>query len=370
MPLTNSILDDLAGMQKIDKQNAVDFYVEAASHYKESAANAAKIKLDYPTPENVILAGMGGSAIGGELLKDYTRATIKVPIEISREYHLPAYADEKSLVVLASYSGDTEETLSSFVDALRRGCMVFCVSSGGKLIKYAQKLNVSHLQVRANMPPRSAMPHMFMPLLSCMEKLDMIPDFSAEFTETVSLLEKISAENEPSKPASNNFAKTLALNLNGVTPVVYGFGIYRGASLRYKQQINENAKMPAKCESFSELNHNETMGWEGAKELAKNFGVVFLRDKTEPVEITSRIETTKALMQPSMQKMFEVWAQGESCLAKMLSTILVGDFTSIYLAMLRNVDPTPVDTVTVMKEKIEQNGVKQKILQELEKFAK
>jgi glucose/mannose-6-phosphate isomerase len=367
--LTNSILDDLAGMQKIDKDNAVEFYVKAADHYMKSAANASKIKLDYPTPKNVILAGMGGSAIGGELLKDYTRDAAPVPIEISREYHLPAYADKKSLVILASYSGDTEETLSSFLDALKRRCMVFCVSSGGNLIKYARKLNVPYLQVRAGMPPRAAMPHMFMPLLSCMKNLGMISDFSAEFSETLKLLEKVSAENAPIKPASGNFAKTLALNLNGVIPAVYGFGFYRGVALRYKQQFNENAKMPAKWETFSELNHNETMGWEGAKELAKCYGVVFLRDKAEPVEITSRIETTRALMESSVPKMVEVWAQGESRLAKMLSTILVGDFTSIYLAMLRNMDPTPVHTVEVMKEKIERNGVKQKILQELEKLA-
>ena len=363
------ILDDMDGMRKIDKSNTVAFYINAASHYKESMENAQKIKLDYPTPENIILAGMGGSAIGGELLKDYTRATAHVPIEISREYRLPAYAGKKSLVILASYSGDTEETLSSFLDALNRKCMVFCVSSGGNLIKYSKKLNVPHLQVQSGMPPRAALPHMLSPLLACMEKLGLAPDFSADFSEAVKLLEEVSSENSPQKPLSGNFAKTLALNLNGAIPAVYGFGIYRGVALRFKQQFNENAKVPAKWEAFSELNHNETMGWEGAKELAKCYGVVFLRDKSEPVEIRSRIEITKALMQPAVPKMFEVWSQGKSSLAKMLSTILVGDFTSVYLAMLRNVDPTPVHTVTAMKEKIEQNGVKAKILRELETLA-
>ena len=356
-------------MRKIDKNNMITFCTEAANHCKESWKNAEKIKFDYPSPENVIIAGMGGSAIGGELLKDFTRGTAQVPIEISREYHLPAYAGKKSLVILASYSGDTEETLSSFLDALNHKCMVFCVSSGGNLIKYAKKLNVPYLQVQGEMPPRAAMPHMFMPLLKCMEKFNIAPKVSDDFSEATKVLQKVSSENAPNKPASESVAKTLALNLFDPTPVVYGFGIYRGVALRFKQQFNENAKVPAKWETFSELNHNETMGWESAKELAKCFAVVFIRDKVEPVEIRSRIETTKTLMQPTMSKMFEVWAQGKSNLAKMLSTILVGDFTSVYLAMLRKVDPTPVKTVDAMKEKIEQNGVKKKILQALDKMA-
>ena len=153
--MAESILDDLEGMKKIDKSNTISYYINAAENYKESAYNSDKIKFDYPTPENVILAGMGGSAIGGELLKDYTRATSRIPIEVSRDYKLPAYANKNSLVILASYSGNTEETLSSFLDALNRRCMTFCVGSGGNLIKYAQKLNVPHLQVQTGMPPRA-----------------------------------------------------------------------------------------------------------------------------------------------------------------------------------------------------------------------
>jgi glucose/mannose-6-phosphate isomerase len=364
--VTNFILDDIEKMRKIDKSNTVDFYVNAASHYRQSLEQTQKLKLDFPTPKNIVVAGMGGSAIGGELLKDYTRATSKVPVEVSRDYKLPAYADEKTLAILASYSGDTEETLSSFLDAVKRGCMVFCVSSGGKLVKYAKKLSVPHLQVQGGMPPRAALPHMLLPLLKCMEQLGLTPSFLDELSEADILLKKVSGENAPTQPTSANIAKTFAANLNDAIPAIYGFGFYRGVGLRFKQQFNENAKVPSKWETFSELNHNETMGWEGAGKLAKCYAVVFLRDKAEPVEIRSRIETTKALMHPTIPRMFEIWAQGESRLAKMLTTILVGDFISVYLAMLRNVDPTPVQTVTIMKEKIEQNGVKKRLLEELE----
>jgi glucose/mannose-6-phosphate isomerase len=127
--------------------------------------------------------------------------------------------------------------------------------------------------------------------------------------------------------------------------------------------------MPAKWETFSELNHNETMGWESPKKLAKCYAVIFLRDESEPLAIRSRIETTKSLMRPTLPKLFEVWGQGKSNLAKMLSTVLVGDFASIYSAILRGLDPTPVKTITIMKEKIEQNGIKQRTLEKLRKLA-
>jgi glucose/mannose-6-phosphate isomerase len=367
--LQPSVLDKTDAMQKIDKSNMIGFCVEAANHYRESAKNTQRIKFAYSMPKNVVIAGMGGSAIGGELLKDYARDKSQVPIEVSREYKLPAYADKNTLVILASYSGDTEETLSSFLDAVKRKCMVYCISSGGSLIEYAQKLGVPYLQVKAGMPPRAALPHMFLPLLKSMEKINALPKLSDEFSEITKVLEAISSQNSPEKPSEQNFAKKLALNLNKTVPVVYGFGVYRGVALRFKQQFNENAKVPAKWENFSELNHNETMGWENSQGLAKYYALVFIRDKVEPVEIRSRIETTKGLMQPKMSKLFEVWAEGKGELSKMLSTILVGDFTSVYLAFLRNVDPTPVDTVSVMKEKIELNGVKKKIISELEKMA-
>jgi glucose/mannose-6-phosphate isomerase len=365
--LPKLILDDIGAIKKIDESDMLSFHINAPNHYKESAKNAEKIKLDYPCPENIIISGMGGSAIGGELLKDYLRTTASVPIEINREYHLPKYANKKSLVILASYSGDTEETLSSLLDAVNRNCMIFCVSSGGNLIRLAEMLNVPYLKVRSGMPPRAALPHMLMPLLKCMEQINIIPKNLKEFSETTKLLEKISDENSPSNIAGDNTAKKLALNLIDVMPVVYGFGLYRGVALRFKQQFNENAKVPGKWEYFSELNHNETMGWENAKQFAIYYSVILVRDEAEPPEIRSRIETTKILMQPSISKIFEVWAQGKGNLAKILSTILVGDFASVYLAILRNVDPTPVDTVTAMKKKIEENGIKDKIIRELEK---
>ena len=365
--LPKSPLDDIDEIRRIDKSSMLLYSLEASGHYGEAARIAEKISVSYPKPENVVLAGMGGSAIGGELLKDIARSQSPVPIEVSKEYHLPAYANTRTLVVIVSYSGDTEESLSAFLDALKRKSMIYCVSSGGTLLEFAERLKVPYLRVPAGMPPRAASPYLLVPQLVLLEKIHLISGMSEELNEATTLLEKVSRENAPEKPAQKNTAKCLAAGINGTVPVVYGFGFYRGVAQRWKQQFNENSKVPAKWEVFPELNHNEIVGWEKTSALTKNFSTVFLRDENEPAEVRSRIEITKTLM-PKASKKFEVWAQGKSALAKVISTIVIGDFTSVYLAILRGVDPTPTRTIATLKQKLGETGTKEKIIRELEKL--
>lgn len=362
--MAQSVLDDAGKISEIDKSGMLKFCVDEAQNYQKAAKVAEKISLNYANPENIIVAGMGGSAIGGELLKDWARDKAQVPIEVSRAYSLPAYANERSLVLVMSYSGETEESLSSFLDALKKRCMVFCVSSGGSLLEFAEKLGVPYLRVPSGMPPRAALPYLLVSLLETVEKAGVVSGVSGELSEATKILERISGALAPEKPVTVNFAKTLASGVSGSVPVVYGFGVFRSVAQRFKQQFNENSKMPSKWEFFSELNHNEIVGWEKAGELAGCFSTIFIRDKNESEAIRSRIETTKTLM-PSGSKMFEVWSQGKCKLARMLSTVCVGDFTSVYLALLRGVDPTPVETISLLKEKVRLVGTKEKVRREL-----
>ena len=369
MPQT--ILDDLAEIKRIDKSDMLSFCVEAPKLCRKAAKLAEAVRVNYSRPQTIIVAGMGGSAIGGELLKDWTRDKIDVPIEICREYSLPAYANKKNLVFVISYSGETEEALSMFLDATKRNCMTFCISSGGKLLRFAEKLSLPYLRVPSGFPPRAALPYLLLPMPIILEKLRLISNVSSEISEAVKILERVKRENLPEKLLNNNFSKKLALGIDGTVPVIYGFGIYRAVAQRYKQEFNENSKIPAKWDFFSELNHNEIVGWEAVKELAECFSIIFIRDKDEPEEIHERIEATKELIsQEATKKIFEVWSSGQSRLAKMLYTIYIGDFTSVYLAILRGVDPTPVETISLLKERITQSGVKEKIIDELQKLCK
>ena len=366
--MKSAVLDDIEKIKAVDKSKMINFSLDSAKLYRESAKLAEKIQVNYPKPNSIIVAGMGGSGIGGDLLKDWARNRTTVPIEVNREYQLPAYAGKRTLVLITSYSGDTEESLGAFLDALKRKCMIYCVSSGGALLENAERLKVPYLRVPGGMPPRAALPYLFVPLLKCMEKMGLVSGASEELSEALQLLEKISKDNSPEKPAKENFSKTLALNIGQTAPVVYGFGFYRSVAQRFKQQFNENSKVPAKWEAFSELNHNEIVGWERAGELGKCFSAIFIRDKEEPTEIHSRIEITKELVGKAGLELFEVPAQGKSPLAKILSTICIGDFTSIYLALLHSVDPTPVKTINYLKDTLKENGVKEKIIGELAKL--
>ena len=365
---SHSLLDDITKIHRIDKSNMLQFSIEASKNYREATRLAQEINMKCPKVGNVIIAGMGGSGIGGEILKDYARDKAPMPIEISRDYTLPNYANRQSLVVVVSYSGDTEESLSAFLDAVKRRCKVFCISSGGALLQHAAKLGVPFLRVPTGMPPRAASPYLLVPQLLLLEKLNLVNGVSGALEEAFRVLERVSRENAPGNPPEKNSAKSLAIGLNGTVPVIYGFGVYRAVAQRWKQQFNENTKIPAKWEMLPELDHNEIVGWENAGDVTDCFSTVFIRDKQEPQEVRSRIETTKVLM-PEISKQFEVYAQGEGMLAKMLSIILVGDFTSIYLAILRKTDPTPVKTINALKKKLSETGIRERIIRELESIA-
>jgi glucose/mannose-6-phosphate isomerase len=363
-------LDNIDEIKKIDKSNMLSFCVQAPKHFGNAARVASQFKISYRKPETIVVAGMGGSAIGGELMKDWAWDRMTLPVDVCREYHLPAYANKKTLVFATSYSGETEETLSVFLEALKRRCMIICISSGGALTEFAEKLSIPHLLVPSGMAPRATLPYLFVPLLGILEKMGLAPGVGTEFSETVKVLKQVSFENSLERPLSGNLSKKLASNVYGAVPTVYGFGFYRAVAQRLKTQFNENSKNPAKWESFPELNHNEIVGWEQAREFAKCFSVIFIRDAEEPKQIMERIEFTKEMISRVAVKLSEVWSSGKSTLAKMSSVICVGDFTSVYLAVLRGIDPTPVRTIALLKERLKKTGVKEKAVQELQKLAK
>jgi glucose/mannose-6-phosphate isomerase len=363
------ILDNLKEIKRIDKSDMLSFCVEAPKHYEKAAKLAKTVSISYPEPKTIIVAGMGGSAIGGELLKDWARDKISVPIEVCREYSLPAYANKNTLIFVVSYSGETEESLSVFLDAIKRKCMTFCISSGGALREFAEKLNVPHLRVPSGMAPRATLPYLLMPLPILLEKIGLVSEVNPEVSETIKVLGHVSGSNLPEKPLEDNFSKKLASDICGTVPVVYGFGFYRAVAQRLKTQFNENSKAPAKWESFPELNHNEIVGWETVRELAKYFSVILIRDEDEPEAMRIRIQATKELIRNESVKVFEVQSIGKSRLAKMSSVICTGDFTSVYLAIMRGIDPTPVETIALLKEKIKRSGIKEKIIRELQKFS-
>jgi glucose/mannose-6-phosphate isomerase len=307
---------------------------------------------------------MGGSAIGGDLLHDWLLDHVFIPVEVCRDYALPAYANGETLVFIVSYSGETEETLSALLDAVKRKCIIVAIASGGSLISFAQRLHLPYMTVPSGLQPRVAVPYLFFPLVITMEKMGLIRGIETELNEVIKVLKTLVKENSPDVPQQNNPTKKLAWELRATIPVVYGFRQYRSVAVRFKSELNENSKIPAKWEVFPELNHNDVVGWEASESLAKRFTVVLIRDKDEPPEIRNRIKATKKLVLTKVRKTLEVHAVGESSLAKMFSVLFVGDLTSVYLAILLGVDPAPVKIITAMKKEMQKNY---NLVQKLEK---
>lgn len=365
----DSVLDNLEEIKRIDKNGMLTSCLDAAKHYGAAAGLAETPKLKRVAPKNIIVAGMGGSGIGGELFRSWVRSHLPFPVEVCRDYTLPAYADRRTLVYAVSYSGETEETLSAFLDAVKRGCHVCCITSGGTMLEYAEKLAVPHVQVPPGMQPRAALPYLFLPMLSTMEHAGIIHSLTEQLADALSTLENVCSENTPETPLNANFCKQLASGLAETVPVVYGHGLLSAVAQRFKQQFNENSKVPSKWEVFSELNHNEVVGWEDPSGLTKHFSALLLRDSQEPPAMKARIEATKAILQARGIKTCEVHARGKTELARMLSTICIGDVASVYLAIRRGLDPTPVETISQLKNRLAQTGIRERIIHELEEIA-
>jgi len=359
-----TILDKPEELEKIDKSNMLNLCVKTPEHCQDAIQRAKKIKIPnevkvskkitikYRKPQNIIITGMGGSAIGGEILQDWLRDKLPIPIQICRNYTLPAYANRNTLVFAISHSGETEETLSAFIDAIRRKCMTITISSGGHLLSFSKKLRIPHVTIPNGRPPRAAIPYIFFPLPILLEKMYISPDIEKDVEEAIRVLEKVSEENSPHVPAKKNMSKTLALELRETIPVVYGFGQSGVVAHRMKTQFNENSKLFSTYNVFPELNHNEAVGWEVSEDLAKKFSVILIRDHDEPPEVKNRIEMTKMLALHKAQKVLEIYARGKGRLAKMFSVLLVGDLASIFLAILRGIDPAPVKTVDLIKREM------------------
>ncbi len=359
-----TVLDRLEEIKKIDKSDILGHCVKTSIYCKEAVKRARMVSVRYVQPQQIVIVGMGGSAIGGEILRDWLLDELPISVEVCRDYVLPAYANEDTLVFAISCSGKTEETLSAFVDAVKRGCKTITITSGGHLLSFSEKLRVPHVIVPSELPSRVTLPYLFFPLPIFLEKLGVLRNKDKEIQETIEIVEKLSRENSPETPATENPSKKLALELNETIPVIYGFRQYAAIARRLKTQLNENSKTPSRHDVFPELNHNEVVGWEASEALTKRFSVVLIRDNKEPPEIKHRIEATKSLVLQKAQKVLEVYAQGESKLARIFSVLFTGDLASVYLAILRNTDPTPVESINKIKEEM---GKRFNAIEELKK---
>jgi glucose/mannose-6-phosphate isomerase len=316
------------------------------------AAMDFNLPADFAGVNKVVVLGMGGSAIGGDLVRSLVQSESKIPVIVHRDYGLPAFVDEKTLVIASSYSGNTEETLSGFEPALKTRAKKLAMTTGGKLQELAKANNVPVFKIEYKAQPRAALGFSFLPTLGVLQKLGFVKDKSADVAETVRVLEKLSARLDEKSPLSANPAKQLAQRLFGCLPVIYGAGIAAEAAHRWKTQVNENSKAWGFYEVFPELNHNATVGYPFPKDVAQKIRVILLRSPLFNERVKLRYDVTCELLKRSNVAYEFVDGEGRSAMSQMMSLVMRGDFTSYYLAILYGVDPSPVDVISYLKDRL------------------
>lgn len=305
----------------------------------------------YRRAESVIILGMGGSAIGGALLRSLVEAECPVPVIVNRDYGVPGWVGPRTLAIASSYSGDTEETLAAFDGCLARGAMTVALASGGRLRDRAQG-HGPFFQVTYRGQPRAALGYSLIPLVGIFQRLGLIRDKSEDISEATTVMEGWQREISPSVPASRNAAKQLALGLHGKVPVVYGAAHLSEVARRWKGQVSENAKGFAASDVLPELNHNAVVGYERPENASEHIVVVLLRSDLYHPRVALRCDITAELLRQRGLRCADVAARGRSPLAQMLSAIHFGDYVSFYLGLLNGVDPSSVDAIRYVKGRL------------------
>jgi glucose/mannose-6-phosphate isomerase len=304
----------------------------------EEASELAN-NITIPGPfDNIVILGMGGSALPGEFLSSY--ADLPVPLIICKEYELPKVVRSKSLVFAISYSGNTEEIVLTFREARRRGAKLVAIASGGKIEEIATREGVPFVKVPSGIQPRAALPYLFFPVLSVLHNAKILPFPEDAVKEMIVALRN---------PSYMDRAKALAEKLVDKIPLVYSSQKFKAVAYKWKINFNENSKTHAFYNVFPELNHNEMVGYT---KLSGNYHTIILQDESDLPRVKERIKLTKNIIASKGIDTTIIEVTGNSHLARMFSALHLGDLTSYYLADLRNVDPEPVEVVEDFKKRL------------------
>ena len=298
------------------------------------------------------MGGLGGSGIGAQIVKSWIFDKISLPIETVSDYDLPAFANDKTLVILNSYSGNTEETLSALDQAREKGAQIAVMAGGGKLLEQAQQHGDIFIQVPKAIQPRMAVFYSFRALVELLVAYNLT-DSSAigEIEQVVPGLEAAIGQWTKDVPTAENPAKQLAEKLVGKTPIIYSGPLMAAAAYKWKISVNENAKNTAWWNTLPEFNHNEFIGWS-SHPVEKPFAVVDLLSSFEHPRTLQRFEVTDRLLSGMRPKAINVEAHGASVLEQLLYLVLFGDFVTIYMGILNGVDPSPVELVERFKKEL------------------
>ena len=344
------VLDDVKKMNKLDKSGML----KAIQSMPEQLEAGSKLAMDTPIPDlkpsNIIIGGMGGSAIGGDILTSLLFRRAPVPIHVNRGMFLPKFANGTTLLFIISYSGNTAESFSMMKEGIERGCKIIAITSGGKISKLAKKNGCGLVQVPKGMAPRASIGYLFSPIITILSRMKLY-DPDVEILESVRVLKEINATTGPEISLARNPAKQLAEQLLDSIPIIYGHTVYGVVARRWHTQFNENSKVLSWWGTLPEVNHNEIVGWD-LDTRGKHFKIIILRDNEEDICLEKNIKGIKKIA--NCAEIIDIHSSGTTYLSRIMSSIFMGDMVSFYLAMLKGIDPTPVEPIVRLKRFLKQ----------------
>ena len=354
-------LDDRDLISKFDKSNQIKIMLEWSTLLGEAKEQKLKFSIpmniqwknksiEYKNPDNVIICGMGGSAIAGDYLISLLDEELDIPVILNRSYQLPNFVNEKTLVVCISYSGNTEETLSRYHDAIIKGAMVVAISSSGLLEKFSEEIGTPYIKIKEGLPPRCSLPLIYISLIKIFEEFNLLTNIDHDIEETENILEKLAKQYSPTILVEDNIAKGIAYGLFNTLPIFIGHTIYSPVAFRGKCELNENSKVLAIYEELPEQNHNGIVAWDNPNKAYNDVSVVLFREKNESKQIEIRIEETKKIVLEKTEKVLEIYPEGKSKFAKQMGATFLVDFISIYLGILYELDPSATPSIDRLKE--------------------
>ncbi|HLP11124.1 MAG TPA: bifunctional phosphoglucose/phosphomannose isomerase [Flavobacteriales bacterium] len=293
---------------------------------------------------NVLISGLGGSGIGGNIAAEIAQAETKYPIQVSKTYFIPGYVNENTLVIISSYSGNTEETFHALELAYKKGAQIVCITSGGKIADFAKKQGLPHVIIPGGMPPRACLGFSLVQQLALLHKIGCIVE---------NPLPKINnAANYiiTNKAAIMQQGRHIAAFIFGKFPILYTTTYNEGIAIRWRQQINENSKQLCSHHVVPEMNHNELVGWRKKDDA---LAVLFLRTKTEYTRNNTRIEINKEVIHKYTANVLDVYANGDEVILQTIHLIHLGDWVSLYLAQLNEKDPIEIEVINHLKGELD-----------------
>lgn len=339
--------------QSYDKKNMFGIIFTFAEQLEEALriGKALNLKQSYTTVQNIVFTGMGGSAIAGDIVSLLCAPTARIPFVTSRTYTLPSWVNKNTLVICMSYSGNTEETLSSFADAQAKGAQILGITSGGNLAAQLQQFGYDTIVIPGGLPPRTSLGYLSVPLLFFMHQLNVLsPSFIEELEQAIASLKKERAL--WSQEANTlNTAWTTAQQIYKSYPLIYGeAGRTSILARRLRGQLAENSKMLSGYNELPELDHNEIVGFRKNSEFLKQLGIVWLVDEEVAPQMTKRFKATWKILDPLVSYQITISAQGTSFIERMIFLIHLIDWISFWCAILHQEDPTPVDRINALKQ--------------------